>query len=218
MIKQWLRWLWHNENGFFGIGQGPSSAQKREAGLEAALANFATSEGEADILKSDEFFKAILSGDPSAMARVLGPEFGAIAGQSEQEKKTAAEFGTRSGGTTAGMQRSGERARSQIDQLMASLTGTAAGELGGGGRSLLGLGSAAHGEAFNMESLIQKLKAGKWNDIFGSAASVASGIAGGFGGGAASLGSFLKPTQISSAFGGPSEAPTTTSDVGWTIS
>src|ERR1700726_4264899 len=101
MFKLWLRYLWENEDGFFGIGMGPSGAQKADAGALGAIGNFGTSEGEADIGASDKFWQAILSGDPGQIARVLGPEISAVNKQGQQAKKTASEFGTRSGGTNA---------------------------------------------------------------------------------------------------------------------
>jgi hypothetical protein len=219
MLRDWLRWLWFNEDGFFGIGMGPSKAQEREAGMEGALANFATSTGESDILASDKFFKAILSGDPAAIAQVMGPEFSAINKQSQEQKKTASEFGNRGGGTNAAMQMTGESARSSIDQLLASLTGSAAGELGAGGRSLLSTGSSAHGEAFDMASVIQKLKSAKIGDIFKSISDVATGVFSGMSGmGKKPAFPGMTGADVSGSFGGPSKAPTTTSNLDWTLS
>src|SRR5260370_39380372 len=54
-----LRYLWTNDDGFFGIGEGPSSAEKSQYGAIGSTANFATSEGMADIGASDKFWRAI---------------------------------------------------------------------------------------------------------------------------------------------------------------
>ena len=88
----------------FGIGFGPSSQEKNQYGETGALANFATGEGEKDILASDNFWQAILSGDPSKISQVLGPQISGINKRAQQQKKTAGEFGNRGGGTNAGMQ------------------------------------------------------------------------------------------------------------------
>src|SRR6266700_7643167 len=115
MLRKILRHLWVNEDGFFGIGEGPSSGEKAEAGELGSLANFATGEGEADISASDKFWPSILLGDPGQIAQVLGPEMSAINKQGQQKKKTAAEFGNRGGGTNAGMQMTDDTSRSSID-------------------------------------------------------------------------------------------------------
>src|ERR1700757_4231819 len=103
MMRKWLRYLWENEDGFFGIGEGPSGAEKTQAGDIGAIGNFATSEGMADIGASDKFWRAILSGDPGQISQVLGTAISSANRQGQEAKKTASEFGTRSGGTAASM-------------------------------------------------------------------------------------------------------------------
>ena len=173
-MKTWLRYLWENEDGFFGFGMGPSS---QETGLEASLAqagNFGTSEGEGDILASDQFWKAILSGDPGQISKVLGPQMSAVNKQGQQAKKTASEFGNRGGGTNAGSQMTDDNTRTQIDSMISKLTGDAAGALGSGGRGLLNAGVSATGAAFDASNTIHQQKEAKWNDIFKSSIDVAA--------------------------------------------
>ena len=102
MLKRWLWYLWFNEDGFFGIGQGPSGAEKQQYGIMSNLENFGISRGEKDITQAQDFWSAILSGDPTQISKVLGPEISAVNKQTQEAKKTASEFGNRGGGTNAG--------------------------------------------------------------------------------------------------------------------
>lgn len=213
MLKRWLRYLWANEDGFFGIGQGPSGQEKDQYAEEAQLANFSTSQGEGDILASDNFWKSILSGDSGAVAKVLGPEFSAINKQSQQQKKTASEFGNRSGGTNAGNQMADDTTRTTVDEMLSSLTGKAAGALGSSGHNLLGIGSSAHGQAFDMAHVMQQQHAAKMNDLFKSIADVATSVIGGAAGGGGKAFPGMKPGEISGSFGGPSSVDTLPSPI-----
>lgn len=167
---------------FFGIGMGPSQQESQQYGDLASLANFATSEGEGDILASDNFYKAILSGDPSKVSAILGPEFSAINKQGQENKKTMFEFGNRGGGTNAGAQSIGDKIRSSVDSILASFKGNAVSALGGRGEGLLGTGAAAHEGAFGEANVLHKEHSAKINDIFKSIAELASSVVGGFGG------------------------------------
>ena len=132
-MRKWLRYLWENEDGFFGIGQGSTAREKGEQGALAAIGNFGTSEGESDIMASDKFWKSILSGDPGKISQVLGPAMSGINKRGQQAKQTAAEFGNRGGGTNAGMQMTDDSTRASIDQMIAELTGKGADTLGSTG-------------------------------------------------------------------------------------
>ena len=182
MLKQWLRYLWMNEDGFFGIGLGPSKEQKAQYGDLANLANFSTGRGEGDIAQADNFWKSILSGDPMKISQVLGPETSAINNQAQEAKKTASEFHNRGGGTNAGMQMAGDEVRKRYDTLLSGLTTGAAGALESSGHNLLGVGVNAHEGAFGEASTIQNLRQQKISDLFKSITSVAASIFGGPGG------------------------------------
>lgn len=127
---------------------GPSKDEKSAGKGLLGLGNFSASQGEGDILAADNFWKSILSGDPNQVSKVLGPEFSAINKRGQESKKTASEFGNRSGGTNAGMQMTDDTTRSEIDKLMASFTSTAASHLGNTGASLLGTAVGADTSAF----------------------------------------------------------------------
>ena len=195
---------------FFGIGMGPSGAEKTQYGDIANLSNFATSEGEKDILSSDQFWQAILSGDPGQISKVLGPQMSAINKQGQQQKKTGAEFGNRGGGTNAAMQMTDTNTRTSIDSMIAELTGKAAGALGGAGSGLLSTGLSGHIAGFDAATTMQKQNEAKWGDIFKGITSVASSLLPGGGVAKAATSAFpgMSAGQISGSYGGPTSAET----------
>lgn len=131
--------------------------------------------GLGDLSTSTDFMKSILSGDPTKIAQVLGPQIRAIQEQGTQQKKTTAEFGNRGGGTNATNQRIGDTTRSQINDLISSLTGSSVNSLASTGSSLLSTGLSGFGTAFNAANVMQGQSASKWNDIFKSIGSVIAG-------------------------------------------
>jgi hypothetical protein len=158
---------------FFGIGEGPSSAETGQMGQTGALANFATSTGESDIGAASNFWQAILSGDPSKIASVLGPEISGINKQAQQRKKTTTEFGNRGGGTNASLQAEDQDTRGAYNSLVSQLTSGAAGALGSMGGGLLSTGLSGHEATFDMSKVIHDQNLAKWNDLFKSIADVA---------------------------------------------
>jgi hypothetical protein len=174
LILTWLRWIWFNEDGLFGIGMGPSTQEKQQSGDIGDLANFATSAGESDITSANNFWQSVLSGDPSQISKVLGPLMSTVNKQGQQQKKTLAEFGNRSGGTNATAQNIDDNTRTTVDSAISSLTGNAAGALGATGSSLLSTGLSGHEAAFESADTIQKQRSAQINDIFKSIASFAA--------------------------------------------
>jgi hypothetical protein len=173
MIVKLLRYLWENEDGFFGIGMGPSSQEKTQYGDVAGAANFGTSQGEGDILQAQNFWSSILSGDMSKISSVLGPQISAINKQGQQQKKTMFEFGNRGGGTNSAAQSIDDNSLSSIRSMIASLTGGAADKIGSLGTSLFNTGTSADATAFGEANVLHNQNEAKWNDIFKSSAEVA---------------------------------------------
>lgn len=159
---------------FFGLGMGPDKNQKGEFGALKGIADFSTSQGQGDILASDNFWKGILSGDPAQISKVLGPEISGINKRAQEQKKTSSEFGNRGGGTNAGNQMIGDKMSSEVSEMYAALAGHAAGALGASGSSLLSTGAGAHGEAFNEATKLHEESMSKTNDIFKSITSLAA--------------------------------------------
>jgi len=191
ILKLAWKLLWSGTHFFFGLGMGPDKQEKGQYGALTGIADFATSEGQSNTLAADNFWKSILSGDPAAMAKVLGPEISGINARAQQKKKTSSEFGNRSGGTNAGNQMADDTTRSSVDELFASLTGHAAGALGSSGSGLLSLGASSHDAAFGEATTMHDQRSAQINDIFSSIASVAAAP---FTGGASlGMGTLSKP-------------------------
>ncbi len=181
MLLRWLMHFWWTQFyflGFFGIGEGPNSGEGKQAGELGALAGFATSTGEGDIGLASNFWKSILSGDPAAISRVLGPQISGINKRGQESKKTTAEFGNRGGGTNAAMQMTDDNTRSSVDSLISGYTGEAAGVLGSLGSNLLSTGLSGHEATFDAQKMIHDQNLSRWNDIFKSIADVSGAIAG----------------------------------------
>jgi hypothetical protein len=178
-VREWLVYLWENENGFFGIGQGPSGEQKQQYGELTNLEKFGISTGEKDISKASDFWSSILSGDPTQISKVLGPAISTVNKQGQEQKKTLAEFGNRGGGTNAAAQNIDDKSLAAIRSMISNLTGAGAGALGSLGGGLLSTGLGAGEAATSEANVIQQENAAKWNDIFNSIAEIA-GVAGGF--------------------------------------
>ena len=158
---------------FFGIGMGPDKNQKGEFGAIKGIADFSTSEGQGDILASDNFWKGILSGDPAQISKVLGPQISQANNAVQQRKKTSNEFGNRGGGTNAGNAMLDDKLSSSVSEMYSALATHAAGALGASGSGLLSQGASAHGAAFDEASTLHSESSAKINDIFNSIAQVA---------------------------------------------
>lgn len=83
------------------------------------------------------------------MSQALAPEIGAAKKSAQQQTKTNAEFGTRSGGTAASNAATSDKLHSDITNLIGSLTGSSASNLAGLGSNLLGTGLGALGQEQN---------------------------------------------------------------------
>lgn len=159
------------------IGGGPSPEQKAMYGATANIGRFGTSVGEADISKSQNFWSAILSGDATKIATVLGPEMSAMNKQAQERKATTAQFGTRSGGTTGAMQTLDDSTLAGIRTMISQLTGGAATQLGAMGTSLLNTGLQGTTAAMGEANILQQQNQQRWNEILMGAGITGGGIA-----------------------------------------
>lgn len=105
-----------------------------------------------------DFYKTLLSGDTGAITKLLAPQIGSIQKQTQQKKQAASQFGTRSGGTDAEMQAAGDTSRSSINDLISSLTGSAASGAASLGTTLSGQGISATADAGNLGLEREKLQ------------------------------------------------------------
>lgn len=157
---------------------GPSREEKQAYGGLNSLTGFASSHGQGDISTAEDFWRSILEGGDKA-AKVLAPEISGIKERGQQKKQTAAQFGTRSGGTNASLQQTDDETTAAINRMVDELTGTAAGQLGSLGTSLTGMGFGGYENLFKEANVMQQQDAAKWGDIFKSISDIA-GTAGGF--------------------------------------
>jgi len=163
----------------FGIDMGPSTQQNQQYQNLSGISSTAANAGLGDINESTDFMSAILSGDPTKIGQVLGPQIRAIQGQGQQQKQTGSQFGNRGGGTNASNQTIDDKTRGGINDLISSLTGTSLTGLASTGTNLLNAGMSGFGTAFNEATTLQGQKAAQVNDIFSSVGNTVSGAVGG---------------------------------------
>jgi hypothetical protein len=111
-----------------------------QTGQQAA---FDTGEGQSDISAGDAFLKSILSGDATKQAQALAPQISAAKTSQQQDQKTLAQDGTRSGGTAASSNAAADTTRANLTKLIGQLTGQAATALPSIGTNLTAQGTAA---------------------------------------------------------------------------
>lgn len=159
----------------FGIDVSPSSAETGQYNALSSASQFATGLGEGNLTLSSEFFQNLLTNPIKALA----PEISAGQLQTQQQAKTNAEFGTRSGGTAGANQAASAQNRANVINLMGGAQTGAASTLGSTGANLLGTGIAGTGEAFGEASQLQQQRANMWNDLFKGISSVGGAAVGG---------------------------------------
>jgi hypothetical protein len=162
----------------FGIGMGASNQEKQAYGNLNNLAGFDSSHGQGDISLGEDWMRGILSGDPSKISKILGPQIAGIKNRSQQSLQTASQFGDRSGGTNAGLQMTGDNIDSQINGMIDSLTQGAVGGITSLGANLVGQGAQNYGQVFNEANTMQQQEQARWNDIFNSISGVVGAAAG----------------------------------------
>lgn len=134
------------------------------------VAGFGTSTGMGDARNASNFFNTILGGDPAAISRLLAPQIGQMTGAANQRAQTEGEFANRSGGVNAGNQATMDQTRGNIDNLISSLTGGAAGSLASMGQNLLNTGLNANQQQAQLGQLgVQNAQNSLLGNIIGGA-------------------------------------------------
>jgi len=138
------------------------------------ISGFGTSKGEGLLTSSGNFFQSLLGGDPAATAKLLAPQIRTAQNQAQQAKNTAAQFGTRSGGTNARAQTIDDTTRANITSMISKLTGDAATQAATMGQNLIDTGM----KALNDQVQFSQAQMENWaNSIFGQGMSSAAGFA-----------------------------------------
>ena len=133
--------------GFWGSLFGGSS--KELNGLINQFGQTGTNQvgqGQSNENKASDFFSSILSGDSSKQMQALSPEVSAAKKSAQEQNKSTAEFGTRSGGNAASTATTNDRVHSDITNLIGSLTNSSASSLASLGSSQVGQGLDALGQ------------------------------------------------------------------------
>ena len=130
--------------GFWGSLWGGSSPDlNSDIGQSKQNAGWDTGQGQSDVTAGTDFLKSILGGDASKQAQALAPEISAAKTSAQNSNKTAAEMGTRSGGTAATTAKTNDSLHAYITDLIGKLTGSAATALPQIGTALTGQGESA---------------------------------------------------------------------------
>ena len=138
------------------------------------IAGYGTSTGEGLTTSAGNFYQTLLGGDPSKTAKLLAPQLKTMQDQQQQQQKTSAEFGNRSGGTNAKNQTAGDTTRANYTDLVSKLTSGAAGGAAGLGKDLLSTGM----DALKNQVAFSQQQMDNWqNSIFGQGMANAAGYA-----------------------------------------
>ena len=160
--------------GIYDLAAG-NPAQKEQDQF-GALGNYETGTGEGLTTAGAGYDLGILSGDPTKIATALAPEISTGQSQVEQQRLQDANFGTRSGGTTASTEAAEAANRGNIITLEGGLqSGAASSALGAGSGLLSGASSNIGNEAQLAEERRQQVT-GDIGGIAQGAASIATGL------------------------------------------
>lgn len=159
-----------------GIFTGSDPTLEGDINQAGGIAGFGTAVGEGDIGAASDFDKTLLAGNPAETAKLLAPQIQQITGQGQQKKQTLAQFGNRSGGNNSAANTIDDTTRANIDNMISSLTGQAAGQLGSLGTATLGLGLNAN--QLQAQEAQQKLQ-NQQQSLLGGL--ITSGVEGGLG-------------------------------------
>jgi hypothetical protein len=162
----------------FGIGMGPSSNEKQAYGSLASLGGFASHHGQGDISAFEDFYRGIMSGDPTKINTILAPQMKGIRERGQQKIMTASQFGDRSGGTNASLQQTQDQTTSAINEMIDELTAHGADALGSMGANLTGQAGSDFVNQFGEAKTMQEQDQAKWADIFNSISGVVGAVAG----------------------------------------
>ena len=127
-----------------GLFTGSNSTLTGDEANAGDVMGFGTATGEGAVSTGLGFEEGLLSGNQAEEAKLLAPEIGNIQKQGQQQIQTAGEFGNRSGGVNASAQNNIDTQRSQVNDMVSKLTGSAASNVTNTGENLLNTGLEAN--------------------------------------------------------------------------
>jgi hypothetical protein len=149
---------------------GQNTTLNSTIGQTSQVAGETTGRGEKDTAAASDWWNDIISGDATKQAQALAPETSAAKKSVQQDTKTSAEMGTRSGGTAATEAASKDKLHEYITNLLGNVTGGAVSGLATEGGDLTKTGLAATG----MEADLSQQRYKNWTDsILGRATTTA---------------------------------------------
>lgn len=135
------------------------------------MSDFSSGQGQQNTLAGSNFYRSILSGDPTKTATVLAPQINSLKTSVQENQKSSDLTGNRSGGKAAGNAAASDKIHSDITNLTGTLTGQAASALLSSGQSLLGTALGGYGQ----QASLDKQRTDAWaNSILGKG--ISSGI------------------------------------------
>lgn len=143
-----------------------------------ALGDYSTGVGEGLTTAGSQEELGILSGDPTKIAQVEAPEITAQNKQIEQQRLQNANFGSRSGGTTASTAAAEAGGRANIIDLTGNLINNTAGAAVGQGTGLISQGSTDIGNEAQLAEERRKQVTGDIGGIAEGAGQIATGFIG----------------------------------------
>ena len=182
-----------------GIFSGDAPGVNQSENTAGSVTGAETGAGESNLNNASSFCNTILSGDQQAIGKLLAPEISTIQGQGQQQIQSQSQFGNRSGGTNASNQQNIDTQRSQVEQMIAGLTGQAATQVGNLGSTELGFGLNANQQrAGDAQQILQNQQGSLFGQLISGAAGAGldyltgglSGMSSGIGGTAAQDASF----------------------------
>ena len=163
-----------------GLFTGSNPTLTGDIGNAGDIMQFGTDLGKKNLNQASGFDSSLLSGDPNAIGKLLGPEFSTIQKQGQQQLDTNSEFHNRSGGTNASNQTNIDSQRAEVEKLISELTGKALTNETGIGEHALDTGLSANAQQAQesalrqqeqQQSLLGGLLSGGIGALAGSAAS-----------------------------------------------
>lgn len=153
------------------IFTGSDPTINKDKGELGDLGQFSSNVGQQDTGAASGYYNDILSGDPSKIAEALAPEISANQQQTQQQKQTIGQFGSRSGGNTAAGNAADTQSRANIVNLIGGEQNKAAGGLASLGTSNLGM---AAGDTMDQAKISQQEHENMMKSIFGEG--ISSGL------------------------------------------
>lgn len=160
----------------FDLAMGNPAQQEQDQ--FGALGNYETGTGEDLTTAGAGYDLGILSGDPTKIATALAPEISTGQNQVEQQRLQDANFGTRSGGTTASTEAAEATNRGNIINLEGGLQSGAASSALDAGSGLLSGASSNIGNEAQLAEERRKQVTGDIGGIASGVASIATGLMG----------------------------------------